>query len=506
LGSAASQLFKGISCHKKPNLTNACKHAKAARIFLQKFPFLSLAGAAHPQGIGKFERSELAMLLMSRDSSYPKECTADSFLMLRKLKSEISRLPEEQKEPLKDTLALLKGAETIFKELSLLENYAFADSNYVSSALSKVIGRLERKNKNIFEKVFFKEGLSRFLSFGLSFAAAVDLTKKLIVDTIFIVAIILADQLFPGAILGGSGGRQLFKWHIRDLFLTAAAVATGSIAGLINPNWGCSLANLNSPLYKNLRDSLDGVKIRLRRRVDRLLEGESLLIPVSFSLGSEMKSGHIVYVLATKEKEGFRVSVLNKGFGASYAILRLHKLGSGAGMTEGGKIPLNFTVEGLPSSDVKEYLSDMIELMHETDSSVDKKATAEKKKPGQYVLARLYLKLSALEEKSKELKKWKKSGELPASLFVKPQTKGDCPKSSLLGALYYHSAYNRKKKQFDKRPYKLFLRQLKDSAYEREWHLLDFNFGLNQTGVQPSALCANKLKSGWQKFNSLYAV
>lgn len=424
--------------------------------------------------------------------------------MLRKLKSEISRLSEEQKAPLKDTIDLLKGAENIFKELRRLENYEITEKTSVSSALSKVIGGLQRKNRNIFEKVFFKEGLSRFLSLGLSFAAALDLTKKLIADTLLIVAIILADQISSGVILGGKGGRELFKWHIRDLFLTAAAVAASSIAGLVNPAWGASIADLNSSLYKDLRESLDGVKLRLCKRVDRLSEGESLLIPVSFCLGSEMKSGHIVYVLATKEKEGFRVSVLNKGFGATYAVLRHHKLKGGASEAKDGKIPLNFTVEGLSSSDVKGYLSDMIELMHETDASVDKKAMAEKRKPGQYVLARLYHNLAVLEETCKTSKKSTKQGAHPAFLFVKPQFTGDCPKSSLLGALYYHSAYNREKNEFDKKNYKLFIRQLKDSAYKRNWHLLDFNFGLNQTGEKPSALCANKLKGGWQKFYSIY--
>lgn len=527
LQSTFYALYRGVIKWQKPDFGDAKKHYKCVRAFISLFPVLSFAGAIGPAAIPYVENRKqmvLNVMLLSGQTELTKDCCVDSLDMIKSLDKYLNSLPAEKKKGMEESIALLKGGIEIMKDHQFLELHRlYSHETSLAPHYASLVEKLTQRKEHTIKDFFLRECLSRLLALGFSLTAAIDLAVKIASKTITYFLFLLLDQVI-GCRIHHMSLQECFKHllhHVYNIVLTAVGVVTSSLVGVIDPKTGAKLSHTGSGVFDPIQLTSKNHSKKVLKNIQKLNTGKSLLVPVTYTVAS---SGHIVYLLVTKKKDVYEVTIANKGWGSDLSANNIAKAALlKTGFTDEGKIknnmsywisedlpkgksPVNYTIHFTSFDEVKTYLSDIVDMSHMTKLQIKQKAKELKVSIENLGNSLLYD--NPLKKGSVMTGPINEDDGLPivvgnpALLLTKDQQIGDCPKSSLLGAIYYHSASHGV--QLDPIPYKRMMCHLKEHLNQKNGYLLDISLSLQKSKKKPSDIAHEKVKNRWKKFHQQF--
>lgn len=510
--SAFYSIYKGILENKPIDFSLSEKHLKCIKVFADSLLITSFAGVIVPriEIFSKLENKRISSirgLLLSREKEYYTQNNRVHPLdFTTYVQSLAEKLSPEEKIGMEETIELLEEAKELFNDFDMLDRQDLL-VGYTSRILSDSIKFLTQRDSTLFERIVFKEILSRILALGLSFAAAIDVIIRIFFTTFLLIELVLFDILiFKGTFFKNDIKEigKIFLYHLRDIGLSIVGALSGSLAGVVSPSIGCEMATPSGGFYDNLRFSVKDIYNSVIERAKKLDLGKSLIIPITlpFNYGS-YEGSHFVTVLVRKDGDNsYTVSIINKGGGAHCN-----------GEKPGDKVPIHRTTTDLSSESVEKYLTRLIKITRESEKEFLERAkkmvktyneTASEDKKFDPEDPELLKKLidSGLVNLCYEITKMGTLVEEPSELLIgKSQTTGDCPKASLLGALQYHSY----QKSGTSEHYKKFLNNIKKRSLEEDGHLLDIALSFPLTKEKPSVAAKLKVEKAYAKLSTSFA-
>ena len=92
----------------------------------------------------------------------------------------------------------------------------------------------------------------------------------------------------------------------------------------------------------------------------------------------------------------------------------------------------------------------------------------------------------------------------PNIMFARPQSIGDCPKSSLLAALNYHSSHSNSSNNHQ--AYDRWIRRFKNHIYDQDGYLIDLSFSLDNQDGKAREVTKNSLETSWLNYTKRYCT
>lgn len=269
----------------------------------------------------------------------------------------------------------------------------------------------------------------------------------------------------------------LFKLNLIGLVRLLLAIPLCATLGLYDPK---KIQFLFSPLYEgDEKEVIDSYK-KLLRKIVQLPVEESVLIPLwSYTNNHNeiQESAHAFGFLITKQNENYRLSIINRGFGAEYHPKR----------GENSK-DVDFSWDNIDL----EFLNSYLKLHILTNNPKVQKIRGEGVKllKGNHLTSFVYvlLELIAQEQGAKQFE---------SHHHKRLQRIGNCGISNLLGAMSFHSSMQGNDMQ-DKRKYKKFVYALKRNVFKDHGYLLDFDLAIKKD-VQPAAVVKQTLSKAKEK-------
>lgn len=519
--------IKGIAI-KPGDFTDFHRHSKCVKIFLRLFIASSIYGAFIPSIILEtFEDGTIPcvnVLLLSKYPEYSENCVVNTSKIVKYIKKHVHQMKEEDLQGMENTLKLLGDAEKYLSRKNLQEIKKMTQAPF-THGLTDLIRKLRTAQGSFVKTAFFRHCLTRLLSLGLSLTCALDL----IFNTFALSFILLAAA--SGKLLIGKSfdisktdALNYIITLFRDQLVHLTGTLTGSIVGLIDPDTALHLTDTRSSWYQKFQCKGERYTEAMLEDLERMQEGESLLIPLSFQTE---KNGHIVYCLADKTSSGYNFTTLNTGYGSNYAEIKLKLITcmkNGLSREEtlrrssisGEHDPkekhlANYTFKYLTFSQLSSHVRAIHEFAELSFSEIQKKANEKKISANQYTHETIYPSIIS----SDEGEAFPESGELdsqgfpgltlnPQLMFSSLQTIGDCPKSSLLAALNYHSSH--RSKEPNHQPFDKWIRKLQDKVLDQDGYLLDISFTLKNHNRQAKKTAKTHLEERWRSYTSKYLM
>jgi len=506
--------------------TDFHRHYKCVKTFFH-FMFTSSIYAVYIPSmilnIGEDETTRCVnVMLLSKHPEYTKKSTVDTLEIVKYVKKHIDQMPLEDLIGMEEAPKLLADAKKYLNQIEFKE-FKKHTSTRTTHKLSKWIQSLRSAKGSFFKTFLFKHCLARLLSLGLSLTSAIDLISELF-TAIFILVLLLLIKLILNKSTFLSSKKEAAKFlasFLRDQLIHIAGTLTGSIIGCIDPDTAIKLSNTDSTLYRKLQFRGERFTECLLEDLNRLKEGESLLLPLSFRTEN---SGHIVYCIASKTGTGFDFSTLNTGYGSGYAenILKIItcarnrisaedsiRLGFQVMGGEDEKHLANYTFRNLTYTQLSQHVQSIQALADKRFSQIRKAAKTENQPIRDYTFSTLYPMFIKNNEgvNLPEYGKLNVRGEPDLSLnpdlmFAHSQTIGDCPKSSLLAALNFSSS--RKGRSPDHRAYDRWVRRLEDRVYEQDGYLIDNSLTLRNRDRKAKKVAKEHLEKRWRSYAAKY--
>jgi hypothetical protein len=519
-------LYKGILTHQTPDFSTFLKHYRSVILFIRILIPLTFYGAIIPKQMLKIlEDSDtecVNAILLSRAPEYSKDCTVSDLAIVNYLKKQISEMDTEHLKGMEDSLTLLNHAKKYLEQEKLYTIKKSMNKLKLTPTLKNWIGSLRDYDGALIPKFLFKECLSRLLSLGLSLTCAVDVISTLFLDTLFMLALILIELIMRKDIIGNySNIIKLILSELRDTLINIAGTLTASLIGVIHPDTALKLVDQNSSWYKKFKFAGEDYSESIVQDLTNLENGASQLIPVSFATNND---SHIVYCLVRKINNTYEISILNKGFGLNQAelmltVLSLLKKGFdipqpeeimdiGRALNKEKKHATNFTFQNATKKQATAFIRSLTELTSKSQSELTN--LAKDSNLESFALNTLYpshlrtgIHLTPLtaEIGANNLPDFKGS---PGIMTCTPQAIGDCPKSSLFAALYYHSAYQNESP--NPKPYKQWIRHLKDKVLKTDGHLIGHSLVLRNLDRKAKTVATDRLQNGWKRFNAQFVT
>ncbi len=509
-------LFKAASTQKIPDFSNPLKHFRCVLIYLKTFPLITFSCICDPKHLERYERKVIDcinILFLSRDPKYSKDCSVDCLNMVKYLQKQTKKIDPKHIEGMEETLELLNDAKYFLSDQSFYSSKQFFNNTFkLTPHLSSII-RMGRQHQNW----FIRECVTRLISLGLSLTCAIDILVMTMIDIPVIFIFILLDIPSKTSSLTPcfTDSLKYILSHIRDILIKHIGTILGSASGIIHPDTALKLVDSTSSFYKKIRFQDECPLKTPVEQLDKLENNRSLLVPISYQTS---KSAHIVYCLISRNDDKYKMSILNKGYGTVYSSYNLALLSLAVnnqeyteesmkkiiGRTASEKTITNTTYENLPKKAVKFHLKNLMKLQ---DESLSKLKAASKEK-GINLGIHLTNKLNPpvlLAGGEKFLASYGKTDKdnlpsienNPKLLMTRPQTIGDCPKSSLLAALYYHNMSNPE-------PYKRWKRHLKDQAMKSDGFLIGHSLRLHNLDRKALSIAQERIDKGWKKFKKQF--
>jgi hypothetical protein len=463
-------IYRGLVDHQPLDFSLPLKHLKCLLLFISQFPSASFIGLIRPD-VDMFAGAEHGIitairgLLLSHDlEQYTKDNHISWLYFMKYIQSLADRT---DKEGMEETLSLLKGAMDLREDFSRLE-FRETFSNPIRAFLSDGIKSLLQKDSTLFERIVFKECLSRILALGLSLVAAIEFLFHCVgfFEVPILKILFGVDELGIGNICKEMG------WNIA---LSIIGILFGSLLGIISPALGRQMVTLNSNCYDSVRFSWKDIYEKVLTRAKNLEEGASLLVPIVLPYSaSKMKgwSNHAITLLVSKEGESYSVSIINKSRGAPAENF------------------LNQSRVEISEKDLSEYFLCLFQVICMSSDDLYEKAEATKARfnaPSKTSGEACVIEIIDSLYRDSLLKKGREPEN--SQLFCNRQNSGDCPKASFLGGLRYHNW----KQHGHSDHYKTWVHNIKKRAIEEDVHLLDIALGSPLTKKRPSQAAKERL-------------
>lgn len=523
---AAECSIKGL-VSKKQDFSDAQKHFKCVKIF-SRFIWLSLFyGIAVPSIlISYFDDDTVACvnaLLLSQNPEYAEHCVVDCLKIVKYIKKRAKEMAAEDLTGMEASLKLLSDAD---KYLRMNDFQTSREISQIRTTqhLGKLINTLRTTQGSFIKTIIFKECLARLVSIGLSITSAIDLTINIFTTALFLVAVSSCRLLFGKKLLLNDTEAlvQYALANFRDSIIHAAGALTASLVGVIHPEIAVRLADPASSWYRKLTFKGEHTTEIILSDLENLKDGESSLIPISFSTKD---SGHIIYCVVDKINGAYEFSTLNTGYGSNYAeaVLKIltglknglsenqARIAASGSMQTQGKVPANYTFRNLTFTQVSTHVKSIQKLAHKTFRRISKEAKKQQTTAEAYSFQKIYP-ASITDDKNKSLPE---SGKINSQgvpdlqlnrfiMFSKEQAIGDCPKSSLLAALNYHSS--RHAPSISHQAYDRWVRRLKDHVLEKDGFLIDLSFSLKNYNGQARKTAKERVEDSWLNYTSRYCA
>lgn len=522
----AEGVLKGI-VDKTDNFEHLQHHYKCVKIFF-RFIWLSLFyGSAIPSILLTYFEDEtiscVNALLLSQNPEYSENCVVDCLKIVKFIKKHTDRMDPEDLAGMESSLKLLDDAK---KYLKMNDFQKSRDCTQIRTthSLCKITQTLRKTQGSFIKTFFFKECLTRLISLGLSITSAIDLTINIFTTAFFLFSVSIVRLLFGKKYLlhSSAEGLQYLIANFRDTIIHLAGTLTASVVGVINPDVATKLADPSSSWYRKLAFDGEYTTDVIIKDLEKLEDGESILIPLSFQTED---SGHIVYCLVDKKDGAYDFTTLNTGYGANYAeamLITLTGLRSGLSEKEAKAAALssegqsekrlsNYTFRNLTFGQVSSQVKSIQKLVHQSFWEMEQKGEENKLTAEEFTLSTIYP--AYLENigtvsfpetgrlNSFGLPELSMNSEL---MFSKPQAIGDCPKSSLLTALNYHSSH--KSKAATHQPYDLWVRRLRDRVFDQNGYLIDLSLSLKNHDRKARVTARECQENSWLKYTARYCT
>lgn len=431
-------------------------------------------------------------------------------------------MPEEQNRGMESTLSLLSGAQKYLDQ----ENLFFAKNKislnmHLTDKLCKKINFLRNHDHytSIIEKFFCKEVAARLLSLGICLTSLID-TILQITSIATKISLTVVEKLILHKNITSSNMNMFYKVllsEIRDLFIHIFGIIIGPVIGLISPDHGLQIANPKSTLFDAIRFSGENPEKAILSDVNSLSLGQSILLPLSFRVRD---SGHIVYCLIENTPEGYHFSTINTGYGTDFASTRLKTLAyrknhleidfNDCESSNSPKYVANYTFRKLSKEQLTTHIKSIQKLAQKSFDDIKKEAKEKKTSKYTYTMSILYpAKITAGNKTSYPEFGVINNGKAdltqnPNLMFYKPQSIGDCPKSSLLAALNYHCSHSNG--EINYQPYDKWIRSLKEQILNEDGYLIDMSVNLRNIDRGAFRAARDELDKNWSSYYSKYPI
>lgn len=485
--------FKAIFRKEKLSFQEAWIHLKIAALFRSTVLFGSIYYFFSPSSVSTlFENSLTKMvqgLLLSGSPDVfidPKSAGEMSSTGVGGISNHfptfialVDKLPPEIKEPMQSTISLMKESiEFGHSRLDLQVKKFTYNSLYVG--LSETF-----KESTLPADASFKDKLadgigSRIVSLILSLISIPIVLGEMINLPFQVIALCIEaiKALMSNQESDLKTSLWLFKLNVISLVRFLLAIPLCATLGLLDPK---KIEFLFSPLYQGDDEIFKDSYKKLLTKIVQLPVDKSLFIPMKSEVDNydaKVKdSNHAFGILVTKQKENYRLSIINRGFGAQYHPER----------GENSK-DVDFSWDNIDLN----FLNFYLHILIFTNCPKFQKIRDDliKQLKGNQLTTHVYGFLVFVAEE-------KGAKKFESHHHKRLQRIGNCGVSFLLGAMSYHSSMQVNDMQ-DKRKYKKFVYALKEDTFREHGYLLDFDLAIKR-GVQPAAVVQQTLKKAKEK-------
>lgn len=283
----------------------------------------------------------------------------------------------------------------------------------------------------------------------------------------------------------------LFKLNLISIVRLLLAIPLCATLGLYDPK---KIQFLFSPLYLGDEKTFDDSCKKLLSKIKQLPSGKSVFIPMvseSMDHGAKEKERHAFCILITKLKENYRLSIINRGKGTKYHPKRDEE-----------SRDVDFSWDNIDISFLDSYLHILTctnipriqEIREECLNGMKLLKLFNANQLTTFVYDFVLLQSVKFKARANESGGAK---QFESHHHKRLQRIGNCPVSSLLGAISFHSSMHANNMQ-DKRKYKKFVYALKKNVFKDHGYLLDFDLAIKKD-VRPADVVKQALKKTKEK-------
>ncbi len=499
-------LYARVVKKEQANFKLAWEQVAIALLFRRALFSGSLVGVVNPKGathiLDNEEMTVVASLLFHGNSKVAENCCVRPLYVLKVMQTVIATLPVAIQQEMQSSLKLLDSAYTLEENdrLDFLVSILMRENKHsLLGQLLAMFDCLEQVQGSLMKRVLLKHVMARVLSLIIPIFTALSVIAilcRLTFDTAIVMLCTLALGFYASRGFGGHymGSRTSIKLKLIDLTRSLIGIIAWPTLGLVHPFWVKKrvffpLSNLHSCTLK-----------KLLKDIKNLTQNSSVLFPIGMPTANPLKEcpGHMVYCLLTKETQGYRVSIVNRGWGSEW-----HDKTT----SDGAKAEVDYSWSQVDFQALQGWLPLLVNLRHRLKAykmyRIFTKALKKRKiyldKDFDLFNAFLYNVLPKITPNKKYMR-WS-SGHICTTQRV-----GLCPLSGLLGALSLHSSMQNKDSnlQASKRSYKRFIYHCKRKLLEDKGYLLPFYRTLNGERKNLPLLAAAQIKKAKEKFIARY--